>query len=40
MMVFVAIEASQPHGDNYRLAIGCKIHPAMVSMIATMLRWF
>lgn len=40
MMVFIAIEASQLHGDNYRLAIGCKMHPSLVSMIATILRWF
>lgn len=28
VVVFVAIEASQPDGTTYRVAMGCKLHPA------------
>ena len=38
MVVFLSIEASQPHGNNYRLAIGCTLHPMLASMVAALTR--
>jgi hypothetical protein len=38
MLVVLAIEASQPHGTTYRLAIGCFLHPALASMVAALSR--
>jgi hypothetical protein len=40
MIVFLSLEASQPNGTNYRLAIGCLVHPNVASMIAVLIRLF
>ena len=40
MTVFFAIEASQPSGATYRLAVGCKLHSILVSMVAALARLF
>ncbi len=40
MIVFLAIEASQPNGTCYRVAFGCKLHPAWVSTVAALARLF
>lgn len=39
-MVFLAIEASQPNGAVYRLAIGCTLPIALVSTVAAIARLF
>ena len=38
MTLFLAIEASQPNGTTYRLAIGCMLHSALVSMVTALAR--
>ena len=38
MSILFLIEASQPNGATYRLAIGCKLHPA--TWIAALMRLF
>jgi hypothetical protein len=40
MTVFLAIEASQPSGDRYRLAIGCTLPLALVSLVVAIARLF
>jgi hypothetical protein len=40
MSLFVTIEASQPHGATYRLAIGCTLPLALVSVLAAIARFF
>jgi hypothetical protein len=36
-MVFIAIEASKPNGEVYRLAIGCNLLP-LASLMASISR--
>lgn len=38
MTLFLTIEASQPNGAVYRLAIGCALHTMLVSMVAALGR--
>ncbi|WP_264373061.1 hypothetical protein [Pelagibius marinus] len=38
MSVILAIEASQPCGTTYRLAIGCFLPPSLVSVVAALSR--
>lgn len=40
MAVFLTLEASQPRGVNYRLAIGCVLHPNLASMVVAIVRLF
>lgn len=40
MTLFLSIETSQPNGAFYRLAIGCKLHSALVSMVTAFARLF
>jgi len=40
MVVFLKLEASQPCGTSYRLAIGCFVHPKLASAIAVIVRLF
>jgi hypothetical protein len=40
MQVYLTLEASQPNGANYRLAMGCKLHPNLASMLAVLMRLF
>lgn len=40
MLVFLTLEASQPNGTYYRLAIGCLVPPKLVSMVAVLVRLF
>lgn len=39
-MVPFLLEASQPNGAYYRLAIGCSLLPRLVSMVAALVRLF
>jgi hypothetical protein len=39
-MVFLILEASQPSGATYRLAIGCLVPPKLASMVAAIGRLF
>jgi hypothetical protein len=38
MKMFLILEASQPNGATYRLALGCFLPPSLVSMVAV-LTW-
>ena len=38
MVLILTLEASQPHGTSYRLAIGCFLHPILASMVAVFTR--
>lgn len=38
MLVFLSLEASQPNGTTYRLAIGCIVHPKVASIVAVLIR--
>ena len=40
MAVFLTLEASQPCGANYRLAIGCFLHPKLASMVIAFMRLY
>lgn len=40
MLVFLTLEASQPNGANYRLAVGCLVPPQLVSLVAVLMRLF
>jgi hypothetical protein len=40
MLVFLYLEASQPNGTQYRLGLGCLIHPTVASMMALIVRLF
>jgi len=40
MTLFLAIEASQPNGARYRLAIGCVLPIGLVSAVVALLRLF
>jgi hypothetical protein len=40
MLVFLVLEASEPHGTTYRLGLGCFLHPSLVSMVAVIARLF
>jgi len=40
MLVFLSLEASQPNGTNYRLAVGCIVHPKLASIVAVLIRLF
>jgi hypothetical protein len=38
MIVCLSLEASQPHGTSYRLAIGCFLHPPLASLVIAFMR--
>lgn len=38
MYVFLGLEASQPDGTNYRVAIRCKVHPKLASLVIVFVR--
>ena len=38
MLVFLTLEATQPSGTSYRLAIGCLVHPKVASIVAVIMR--
>ncbi len=40
MLVFFSLEASKPSGANYRVAIGCLVHPKLASALAVLSRLF
>ena len=40
MLVFLTLEASQPSGATYRLALGCLLPPGLLSMVAVLSRLF
>jgi len=40
MVVFLTLEASQPNGATYRLAMGCILPPGLLSMVAVLSRLF
>ena len=40
MLVFVCLEASQPSGVNYRVAVGCLVHPRLASLVLSLMRLF
>jgi hypothetical protein len=40
MTLFFAIEASEPHGMRYRLAMGCTLPLALVSLVTALARLF
>lgn len=40
MLVFFCLEASQPNGASYRMAVGCLVHPKLASVVATLARLF
>ena len=40
MQVFLTLEASQPNGATYRLALGCILPPGLLSMVAVLSRLF
>lgn len=40
MVVFLSLEASQPNGTRYRVAVGCLVPPQLVSLVAVLLRLF
>lgn len=40
MLVFICLEASQPSGASYRVAMGCLVHPKLVSLVAALTRLF
>jgi len=40
MKVFLTLEASQPSGTTYRLAVGCFLSPSLLSMVSVLSRLF
>lgn len=40
MTVFIAIETSEPSGQQHRIALGCTLPPALVMVAAGLLRLF
>jgi hypothetical protein len=40
MCAFLFLEASQPCGATYRLALGYFVHPNLASMVAALSRLF
>ena len=40
MLVYLAIETSEPSGQKRRIALGCSMPPALVMMAAGLLRLF
>lgn len=40
MFVFLTLEATQPNGANYRLVLGCLLHPKIASMVTAISRLF
>jgi hypothetical protein len=40
MKMFLVLEASQPNGATYRLALGCVVPPGLLSMVAVLMRLF
>ena len=40
MKVFLTLEASKPNGANYRLTMGCRLHPNLASMLAALMALF
>ena len=39
-MVFICLEANQPSGATYRVAVGCLVHPSLASLVSMLLRLF
>jgi hypothetical protein len=40
MLVFFCLEASQPNGTSYRMALGCLVHPKLAFVVASIARLF
>jgi hypothetical protein len=40
MTVLLTLEASQPNGATYRLAMGCSLPLSLLSMVAVLSRLF
>lgn len=38
MYLCVTLQASQPNGANYRLAIGCLVPPKLVWLVVVLIR--
>ncbi len=38
MKVFLSLEANQPNGASYRLAMGCDFHPSWASVVAALIK--
>jgi hypothetical protein len=40
MGFFIVIEASRSDGTIYRVGVGCRLHPWLLSMVASLIRFF
>lgn len=40
MIMFLFLEASDPRGTDYRVAIGCTLHPTLASVVIAIARLF